>query len=49
MRPSAPDLTQLKSRMKSTWMAGDFGTIAHYSAPEAANFVGSGLGMGQST
>lgn len=39
MQTSTPDLTQLKSRMKSTWMAGDFGKIAHYSAQEAANFV----------
>jgi len=40
MQTSAPDLDQLKSRMKATWMAGDFAQIAHYSAPEAANFVG---------
>lgn len=39
MQTSAPDLTQLKSRMKSTWMTGDFGKIAHYTAQEAANFV----------
>jgi len=40
MQTSAPDLDQLKSRMKATWMAGDFAQIAHYSAHEAANFVG---------
>jgi ubiquinone/menaquinone biosynthesis C-methylase UbiE len=40
MQTSAPDLDQLKSRMKATWMSGDFGQIANYSAHEAANFVG---------
>jgi SAM-dependent methyltransferase len=39
MQTSAPDLNQLKSRMKATWMSGDFGQIANYSAKEAANFV----------
>ncbi len=39
MQTSAPDLTQLKSGMKATWMAGDFGKIASYSAEEAENFV----------
>jgi SAM-dependent methyltransferase len=39
MQTSAPDLTQLKSRMKATWMAGDFGKIAHFTAGEASNFV----------
>lgn len=39
MSASIPDLSQLKSRMKSTWMAGDFGQIAHFTAGEAANFV----------
>lgn len=32
MQTSAPDLTQLKSRMKATWMAGDLGRIAHFTA-----------------
>ena len=36
----ASDLAELKSRMKSTWMAGDFGQIANFTAPEAENFVG---------
>lgn len=40
MQTSTPDLDQLKSRMKATWMAGDFGQIANYSAREAENFVG---------
>src|SRR5579864_7137092 len=39
MPTSAPDLTQLKSGMKATWMAGDFGQIANFTAEEAANFV----------
>lgn len=39
MQTAAPDITQLKSRMKETWMAGDFGQIANFTAPEAENFV----------
>jgi len=39
MSASTPDLAKLKSGMKATWMAGDFGQIAQYSATEAANFV----------
>jgi len=37
MQPSAID--QLKSRMRDTWMAGDFGQIARYSARGAEEFV----------
>jgi SAM-dependent methyltransferase len=33
-------LQQLKDRMRSTWMAGDFGRIAHYSTKIAEEFVG---------
>ena len=40
MQSSAPDLDQLKSRMKATWMAGDFGRIANFTAQEGGNFVG---------
>ncbi len=40
MQTSAPDFTQLKSGLKTTWMAGDFGQIAHFTAKEAENFVG---------
>lgn len=40
MQTSAPDVTQLKSAMKATWMAGDFGQIANFTAREAENFVG---------
>ena len=39
MQTAAPDITQLKSRMKETWMAGDFGQIANFTALEAENFV----------
>ncbi len=39
MQTSTPDLAQLKSGMKATWMAGDFGKIAHFTAHEAENFV----------
>ena len=39
MQTSAPDLNQLKSGMKATWMAGDFGQIANFTAAEAMNFV----------
>jgi SAM-dependent methyltransferase len=34
-----PDFGKLKSGMKSTWMAGDFGRIASFSAQAADNFV----------
>ena len=33
------DLQQLKQRMRSTWIAGDFGQIAQYSAKGAEEFV----------
>ena len=39
MQTAAPDFTQLKSRMKETWMAGDFGQIANYTVREAESFV----------
>lgn len=39
MQTAAPDLTELKSRMKATWMSGDFGQIANFTAREAENFV----------
>jgi len=35
----SPDLAQLKSGMKATWMAGDFGQIANFTAAEAQNFA----------
>lgn len=33
------DFEQLKQRMRSTWMAGDFGQIAQYAAKSAEEFV----------
>jgi len=39
MDASSPQFAQLKSAMKSTWMAGDFGEIAKYAAKEGENFV----------
>jgi ubiquinone/menaquinone biosynthesis C-methylase UbiE len=37
---TAPDnLQAIKERMKATWMAGDFGQVARYSAAEAEKFV----------
>src|SRR6478672_11944315 len=39
MEAASPQLTQLKSAMKSAWMAGDFGEVAKYTTEEAENFV----------
>jgi SAM-dependent methyltransferase len=39
MEPISPDLAQLKSGMKATWMAGDFGQIANFISDEAKSFV----------
>ena len=39
MTTNTADLAELKSRMKFTWMAGDFGKIASFTAQEAENFV----------
>src|SRR5260370_24074646 len=40
MQPAHAELEQLKQRMRSTWMAGDFGQIAQYSAKAGEVFVG---------
>jgi ubiquinone/menaquinone biosynthesis C-methylase UbiE len=40
MSSSEQDLLQLKARMRSTWMAGDFGQIAQYATDIAEEFVG---------
>ena len=40
MEAASPQLEQLKSALKTTWMAGDFGEIAKFTANEAATFVG---------
>jgi SAM-dependent methyltransferase len=37
--PTAPGLEELKERMRRTWMAGDFGQIAQYTAKSAEEFV----------
>ena len=34
-----PGFEHLKERMRSTWIAGDFGKIALYTAQEASDFV----------
>jgi SAM-dependent methyltransferase len=39
MQTLTPDLAKLKSGMKATWMSGDFGQIAAFTATEAANFI----------
>src|SRR3954471_1969230 len=39
MGTSPNGMEELKARMRSTWMAGDFGQIAKYSAPHAEDFV----------
>jgi ubiquinone/menaquinone biosynthesis C-methylase UbiE len=39
MQAAAQDFSQLKSQMKSMWMAGDFGKIAEFSSDTAEDFV----------
>ena len=39
MSTSPTDLATLKAKLKSTWMAGDFGLIAKFSESGAADFV----------
>src|SRR5215471_7225948 len=39
MSQATLDLTDLKARMKATWMAGDFGQVAQYVAASASEFV----------
>jgi ubiquinone/menaquinone biosynthesis C-methylase UbiE len=39
MPSASPDITQLKTHLKATWMAGDFGQIATYTAKAAEDFV----------
>jgi SAM-dependent methyltransferase len=39
MEPSSTNFTQLKSNMKASWMAGDFGQIANLAAKAAEEFV----------
>lgn len=39
MDPSSPQFAQLKSALKATWSAGDFGEIAKHTTKEAEQFV----------
>jgi ubiquinone/menaquinone biosynthesis C-methylase UbiE len=39
MQLASPDFTQLKSNLKTSWMAGDFGQIANYSVKAGEDFV----------
>ncbi len=39
MQDTQINFEQLKQRMRGTWMAGDFGQIAQYSAEGAEEFV----------
>ncbi|HEX7961037.1 MAG TPA: class I SAM-dependent methyltransferase, partial [Terriglobales bacterium] len=39
MQSAISGLEQLKQKMRGTWMAGDFGQIARYSAQGAEEFV----------
>jgi len=39
MTESIPDLEALKARLKSTWMAGDFGEVATWLEPHAEEFI----------
>src|SRR5215469_7144760 len=39
MSSAQTDITALKSRLRDTWMAGDFGQIARYTALAAEQFV----------
>lgn len=37
---ASPDFAQLKSNLKSMWMAGDFGQIANYAVHAGVDFIG---------
>lgn len=39
MTDSTSEFDALKSRLKATWMAGDFGQIARYTEPSAREFI----------
>src|SRR5712691_6319634 len=39
MPPAPVDINALKNRMRDTWMAGDFGVIAAYTAEAAKDFA----------
>lgn len=39
MMTMSPDMEALKARLKSTWMAGDYGHFAQYLEPGALEFL----------
>jgi SAM-dependent methyltransferase len=39
MQSASPDFAQLKSNLKATWVAGDFGQIANYTVKAGEDFV----------
>ena len=39
MQSESPDFAQLKSNLKASWMAGDFGQIANYAVKAGEDFV----------
>ena len=39
MQPAPTDISALKTRMRDSWMAGDFGVIARYAEKEMEAFV----------
>jgi len=39
MQSTAPDISALKSKMRESWMAGDFGVIARYAETAEEEFV----------
>ena len=39
MQSADPELAQIKSAMKASWSAGDFGQIAKYSAKTGEEFI----------
>ena len=39
MQSASPDFAQLKSNMKASWMAGDFGQIANFTIKAAEEFI----------
>jgi len=39
MQSASPDFAQLKSNLKASWMAGDFGQIANYAVKVGEDFV----------
>jgi hypothetical protein len=39
MQSASPDCAQLKSNMRASWMAGDFGQIANFTVKAAEDFV----------